>query len=493
MGVTRPLRLTNEHVRRFAEASGDRNPLHLDERFARTTPYGRCIVHGALVVVAALRSADPDSLRHVEQLDIQFKQPVFPCEGYIVSSAPAAEGRTRIEVAWAGRPMVVIGVAADRSAPPLPPASSHEPSLSTSTPREHAIAAVSDVAITEAYAPRLELLSELAVEVGAGAVPGGVLVWLAAASYTVGMLVPGRDAVFAGARIRRSPQPRAGTLDASVSTADDRTGLVIVETTVGNGEASARMTLSAFLRPSVSPPTRASIAHYVPSSTELAGRNVLVVGASRGLGAALSATLASQGATVWAAFACCAEHVERLRREFGTDRVRPLQFDASDIEQARRAVDGLRADAGALDGVALCAAPPLYEAPLHPDALPSMLQYLGSSMAMALVPLAEALQLLSPDGWVVITSSSALDDPPDAWPHYVVAKSAIEGAAAYCARHTEARVAVARPPRMWTDSMNSPLARIGAAPPERVAAGIVRWAMGEEATSGVVLLTPEQL
>jgi acyl dehydratase len=80
--VTRRLRLTEEHVRRFAAASGDRNPLHVYELFARRTPYGRCIAHGALVTIAALGSADPGALRHVRELELRFRQPVFPEGSY---------------------------------------------------------------------------------------------------------------------------------------------------------------------------------------------------------------------------------------------------------------------------------------------------------------------------------------------------------------------------------------------------------------------------
>ncbi len=44
-----PRRFSAEEVALFAKISGDNNPLHIDEAFARTTRFQRCIVHGVLL------------------------------------------------------------------------------------------------------------------------------------------------------------------------------------------------------------------------------------------------------------------------------------------------------------------------------------------------------------------------------------------------------------------------------------------------------------
>jgi acyl dehydratase len=46
--ASRRLTLTPEHVEKFAEISGDRNPLHFDESFAAATTFGRLVVQGGL-------------------------------------------------------------------------------------------------------------------------------------------------------------------------------------------------------------------------------------------------------------------------------------------------------------------------------------------------------------------------------------------------------------------------------------------------------------
>ncbi len=46
--ATRSLTLTAEHVRTFAELTGDYNPLHFDEQFAAKTKFGGLVVQGGL-------------------------------------------------------------------------------------------------------------------------------------------------------------------------------------------------------------------------------------------------------------------------------------------------------------------------------------------------------------------------------------------------------------------------------------------------------------
>jgi 3-hydroxybutyryl-CoA dehydratase len=40
--------VTDDIIRKFADVSGDYNPIHLDEEFAKTTRFGRRIAHGML-------------------------------------------------------------------------------------------------------------------------------------------------------------------------------------------------------------------------------------------------------------------------------------------------------------------------------------------------------------------------------------------------------------------------------------------------------------
>lgn len=69
--------LTDADVRKFAEASGDTNALHLNDEFAEKTRFGRRIVHGTLVAgtLSAALAALPGLTIYLSQHN-EFKHPV---------------------------------------------------------------------------------------------------------------------------------------------------------------------------------------------------------------------------------------------------------------------------------------------------------------------------------------------------------------------------------------------------------------------------------
>ena len=94
--------ITHEEVFQFAELTGDFNPLHLDEEFAKETPFRQPIAHGLLGLsyVAGLGSQDPllETVAFLGIRDWKFLQPIyFGDEVHVVSEVAelASVGRKR--------------------------------------------------------------------------------------------------------------------------------------------------------------------------------------------------------------------------------------------------------------------------------------------------------------------------------------------------------------------------------------------------------------
>ncbi len=73
--------ITDETVRKFAELSGDTQPLHLNEGYASNTRFGQRIAHGALIVgmvsaVLGVEMADERSTIIFLGLSVNFVAPV---------------------------------------------------------------------------------------------------------------------------------------------------------------------------------------------------------------------------------------------------------------------------------------------------------------------------------------------------------------------------------------------------------------------------------
>ncbi len=106
-----------DQARRYAEASGDRNPIHVDDAAAKAVGLPGVILHGMCTmalcgraVVDELAGGDPARLR---RLAVRFYRPVFPGNDLVTTVYEVGtEGRRRIlafEAASAGKVVVRDG------------------------------------------------------------------------------------------------------------------------------------------------------------------------------------------------------------------------------------------------------------------------------------------------------------------------------------------------------------------------------------------------
>ena len=67
-----------DDVKLFAKLSGDDNPLHIDEVYAASTPFKRCVVHGMLYssLIGTIFGASVPGAVYVNQ-SFKFRRPVF--------------------------------------------------------------------------------------------------------------------------------------------------------------------------------------------------------------------------------------------------------------------------------------------------------------------------------------------------------------------------------------------------------------------------------
>lgn len=304
----------------FAALSGDANPMHMDAEAARRLTFDRPLVHGLHGVLRALdhwlQVAGPHRLR---SLAAEFRAPV--AVGEPVQFRVAADGESaRIDVVDPeGRGRMTIRLTAlsgDAAGPVLPATLPPIPCRE----REEAEYAAAAGHLPLALDPAA--LAALAPHVAASLPPAQVAVLLAT-TRLVGMDCPGLHSVFSGLSLEFDRD--AGTDPAlrwRVARYDPR--FRFVEMAVEG--AGARGTVRALVRARpVAQPTLAELRVLVPSGA-FAGRRVLVVGGSRGLGETCAKLLAAGGADIAITYARGAGDAARVAAETGA---RTLQLDVT--------------------------------------------------------------------------------------------------------------------------------------------------------------------
>jgi len=117
----RKVTFTREQIAAYAKASGDRNPIHLDDDFARSVGLPSLIAHGMLqmgiaATVAAEAAGGPGNLR---RMSVRFAGMVVPGDEVTFRAAPAGEGKLDIKaVNQRGEAILTKASAEYANAPP---------------------------------------------------------------------------------------------------------------------------------------------------------------------------------------------------------------------------------------------------------------------------------------------------------------------------------------------------------------------------------------
>jgi 3-hydroxybutyryl-CoA dehydratase len=79
---------TQELINQFAAFSGDFNPIHIDEEYAKTTPFKGTIAHGAIieVLVSAELARKFPGVIITQKDDVRFKKPFRPGDVAVIET-----------------------------------------------------------------------------------------------------------------------------------------------------------------------------------------------------------------------------------------------------------------------------------------------------------------------------------------------------------------------------------------------------------------------
>jgi NAD(P)-dependent dehydrogenase (short-subunit alcohol dehydrogenase family) len=278
---------------------------------------------------------------------------------------------------------------------------------------------------------------------------------------------------------------------------DERTGQLVLDGTLAHpGEDGCRAVIECFALPPARRPDLAALRPAHPATT--ARGTVAVIGSSRGFGASLALALVGRGYDVRGVYKSAPARAaelealaEELIREGGpaAGHLTLTRADAADPEAMAELADA--AGAEPLAGIVLNAALPPLTLGLSAGSASALARYVSESVSLAAVPLGALAPQVQAGGFVLVCSSAAVQAPPRGWPHYVAAKSALEGLARWTAASRPAlRTVIVRLPKMDTAMTATPSGRLGATSADVIAAAIADRLMSLEPADPLTILDP---
>jgi len=281
---------------KFAELSGDYNPMHLDAIVARRLIFGGVVVHGVHILLKALEwvSSERNANFVIRSVAAQFQQPVLVgADVEFRISETDTDKNESLVLAYVGTGVVAricINWTSDHGSPAEPANGLPEKESCLKLTEDEMPAARGQVPLTLSD----DLLAELFPVLNRH-VQRGQIATLLATTRIVGMKCPGYNSIFSELKISFSVNEKESrSLDFVVDQYDSRFHLASLKV-IGAG---AEGILKAFLRPPAQvQPTVSQLSQFVRDG-EFSGKRALIIGGSRGLGELCAKLLAVGGADV---------------------------------------------------------------------------------------------------------------------------------------------------------------------------------------------------
>ncbi len=435
------------HSSSFAALSGDWNPIHCDQAFARKTLFGATVLHGIHIAMHMLecgvRGLSPIELTRFE---VEFPHPCRHGESFAVDVLERTDAGLKAIALSGGKCVGELKCGwLDRKSEgsnSLPNALIPR-SEATEVDRTSAKGLSGSVPLMLNRSTCQDLFPQLSRNL-----PAEQLALILAATRIVGMKCPGLHSIFLKLGLEFDPsEDLSPALNYRVELAHAVTGFTRIRLDAGYATGTI---IAAFRPESPSQPTCEAISDLVPQDT-FRSQRALVVGGSRGLGETAAKLLAVGGADVLLTYRTGRSDAERVVAEICDHggRARAIAYDASGSTP-------IEFEAWEPTHLYYFATPPIvldesnsFEQPLFESYCKVYVDGFWRLLATATHYFKRPIIALYP-------SSAALDEILPGAAEYAAAKSAGETLCRHLEKaHDKVRIHVHRFPRMLTDQTAS--------------------------------------
>lgn len=450
---------TPEDLLRFAELSGDWNPIHVDPVAARRLLAGEVVVHGMLVLLWALDAYCGSGGAVPSVVNVCFHSPTVPGKPVVLrreTSPEWADDKINLLVCLGDTVLATIhgqgvcpqaneGIPGEGCPPRQMPA---DLSFADLKGRSDAIRLQAAAGEVERYYPGLAA--------ALGVLP---VVSVMAASLLVGMHCPGLHSLFSSAELTFVPESRDAVLQWSV--VRHTIAQAPVRLDIRGGGLAGK--LEAFVRPEpVAQPTMSYVAERIAGG-ECHGQVAWVIGGGRGLGELTAKLVAAGGGQVMITYHRGMDDALRVADEItlwgGSCDVMPLDIRKSFLFE--RVPSGVRHPTQVYYFASSRIGRPgkaEFDADLYAE-FSELYVHAFSRLAFSLGRVVQSrLKIFYP-------STVFIDELPRDFPEYIAAKAAGEALCGYLTRHVKTLdILVRRLPRLLTDQTTGLIRRTMADP-----------------------------